>query len=73
MPTKDKQQWYIFTFGSGQQHAGHYVKFFGTFETARSQMIEQYGIEWGFQYSEDEWNEWLRTKPEWIPAETELK
>lgn len=73
MPTKDKQQWYIFTFGSGQKHEGHYVKFYGTFETARQQMIEQYGTEWGFQYSEDEWMNWLVNKPDWIPAETELK
>lgn len=73
MPTKDKQQWYIFTFGSGQKHAGHYVRFFGTYASARQQMMEQYGTAYAFQYSEDEWNEWLKNKPAWIPAETELK
>ena len=36
-------------------------------------MIEQYGMEWGFQYSEEEWMNWLGNKPDWIPAETELK
>lgn len=69
----ETKQWYIFTFGVGQQHAGHYVKFFGTYAEARQQMIDKYGLSWGFQYSEAEWNDWLQRKPAWIPAERELK
>lgn len=52
----EEMQWYIFTFGSGQKYAGHYVKFFGTYNTAREQMVMQYGDKWAFQYSQREWN-----------------
>lgn len=69
----ETKQWYIFTFGVGQQHAGHYVKFFGTFDEARQQMFDAYGRDWAMQYSEEKWNEWLRNKPAWVPAETELR
>lgn len=65
--------WYIFTFGCGQKHAGHYVKFYGTYGEAREQMCEKYGNEWAFQYSDAEWQDWLARKPWYIPAETELK
>ena len=45
----------------------------GTSETARQKMIDRYGTEWGFQYSEKRWQEWLERKPEYIPAETEME
>ena len=64
---------YIFTFGSGQLHAGQYVKIHGSYEEARQKMVDRYGLAWGFQYSEQEWNDWLSRKPAWIPAETELE
>ena len=48
-----EQNW-IFTFGCGQRHAGHYVKIFGTFNSARDEMIRRYGTEWCFQYTEEE-------------------
>ena len=47
---------WIFTFGCGQQHAGHYVKIFGTFESARAEMCERYGDKWAFQYTEEQFN-----------------
>ena len=55
----EKQLW-IFTFGSGQKHGGHFVKIYGTFEEARSEMIAKYGTEWGFQYTEEEWNDYVK-------------
>lgn len=53
------EQWWIFTFGYGQEHAGHYVRIYGTFSKARHKMIEKYGKEWAMQYSEQEWNKWV--------------
>lgn len=51
------EKWWIFTFCYGQQHAGFYVKIKGTWKSAREKMIEKYGRDWGFQYSEEEWEE----------------
>lgn len=68
----DDRQWYIFTFGSGQRYAGRYVKFFGTYDEARQQMIDLFGLEWAFQYSQDEWDDWVRRVPPYM-VETELK
>ena len=50
------EKWWVFTFGSGQKHAGYYVRIQGTFEAARKKMIEKYGKQWAFQYSQDEWS-----------------
>ena len=72
-PNDEKEQWYIFTFGVGQKHAGHYVKIYGTFWTAREKMFERYGRDWCWQYTEDEWFDWLVRKPPYIPAETQLE
>ena len=71
MPENDT--YFIFTFGSGQPHAGFYVKIKGTFETARAKKIEKYGTRWGFQYTEQQWLEWLNEKPAWLPAEQLLE
>ena len=68
----DKDKWYIFTFGYGQPNEGKYVKVWGTYETARQKMVAIYGLNWAFQYSEEQWNDWLARKPWYIPAETEL-
>ena len=68
----DDRQWYVFTFGSGQRYAGRYVKFFGTYYEARQQMIDLFGLEWAFQYSQDEWDDWVRRVPPYM-VETELK
>ena len=66
-------QWWIFTFGSGQPNAGHYVKFYGTYGEARDKMFEKYGIDWGFQYSEEEWLEDLNNPNRTWTMETELE
>ncbi len=72
----NREQWWYFTFGYGQKNAGHYVKFYGTYAEARDKMIEKYGLAWAFQYSEEEWDAWIKRCREggmefW--AETELK
>lgn len=72
MSRMKKDKWYIFTFGCGQQNEGKYVKIRGDYETARQKMVERYGLNWAFQYSEEQWNDWLERKPWYIPAETEL-
>lgn len=51
-------EWWIFTFGCGQEHAGYYVRVFGTYGEARAKMCEKYGDKWAFQYSAVEWDGW---------------
>lgn len=70
---RDKEQNWIFTFGCGQHHAGHYVKIFGTYGSAREQMFKRFGKEWCFQYSEDEWKKIENDPNRCWPMETELK
>lgn len=50
-------EWWIFTFGVGQEHGGRYVKIHGTFEEARQKMFDEFGTKWCWQYSENEWKE----------------
>ncbi len=52
--SEELERSWIFTFGCGQKHAGHYVKIFGTFNSARNEMIRRYGTDWCFQYTEEE-------------------
>lgn len=72
----EREQWWYFTFGCGQKHAGHYVKFFGRYYEAREKMFATFGKQWAFQYSEEEWNAWAercrKDGMEWM-IETELK
>lgn len=67
------EKWWVFTFGSGQQHAGHYVKIRGTYGGAREKMFEKYGKDWAFQYSEEEWRNWELNRPIYVPIEKELE
>lgn len=69
---EEDSKW-IFTFGYGQKFAGKYVLVIGTYESARQKMIDHYGLEWAFQYSEEQWNDWMNRKPDYIPAETLLE
>lgn len=72
-PTLPCEEYWIFTFGNGQKHAGKYVKIRGTFNQARKKMINKYGKEWCFQYSEKEWKD-MEEDPKrcWL-METELE
>lgn len=67
------EAWWIFTFGCGQRYAGRYVKIRGTFNGARQKMIDKYGLDWGFQYSEKTWEEYERDTKRLWPMETELE
>ena len=67
---------YIFTFGSGQEHGGHYVKIKGTFHSAREEMFRRYGDKWSFQYPIEKWNaDWeeIEKASSWIRRQTELE
>lgn len=61
---------WVFTFGCGHEHEGHYVKIKGTFEEARAKMFERYGNAWAFQYSEEAWEEAVKSG---TAHETELQ
>jgi len=54
--SKEKRQNWYFSFGVGQNHYGHYIKFFGTHEETRKKMVDVYELKWSMQYSEKEWN-----------------
>ena len=69
---KDKQIW-RFTFGKGQQHAGHCQPIkASSHEAARTKMFELYGSEWCFQYSEQQWQEVIDNPMRFWPMEEEL-
>ena len=68
-----KNECWIFTFGSGQRYAGKYVKVYGTWGEAREKMVSKFGTEWGFQYSEEEWENWKKDATRMWPMETELE
>lgn len=51
---KEVEQYWYFTFGSGQRHPTGYVKLFGTWASTRERMNDVYDKRWAFQYTEDE-------------------
>lgn len=57
------KKWYIFTFGYGQEHAGHYVRLYGTYSETRQKMFEMFGDKWAFQYEEQDWLESTKRLP----------
>lgn len=69
----EERQWWVFTFGCGQEYEGKYVKIRGTFSEARRKMLDKYGKEWGFQYSENEWESYKNDPNRWWPMEEELE
>jgi len=72
-PSLPCEEWWYFTFGCGQKHAGKYVKIMGTFNQARHKMFDKYGKDWGFQYSEKRWKEMEENPNRFWPMETELE
>lgn len=47
---------FYFTFGFGTDKANCYTVIkANTWEEAREKMVERWGLNWAFQYSEDEW------------------
>ena len=73
VPKEPRKRWYIFTFGCGQEHAGKYVKIWGTYEEARQKMIDRYGDKWAFQYSEENWEKMKADIHRMYIMETELE
>lgn len=65
--------YWIFTFGSGQEHEGKYVRIKGTYMSARQKMVEKYGTHWAFQYSEEEWEKYRNNPLRMWNMETELE
>ena len=59
-------EYYIFTFGQGQEHAGKYVKIYGSYNDAREKMFDRYGEKWAFQYSAEEWKAWEERRPSYL-------
>ena len=47
------EDWY-FTFGSGQKHENCFTVIHGTYDSARKEMVERYGLNYSMQYSERE-------------------
>jgi len=54
-----EQNW-LFTFGYGQAHPNKFVRIWGTFSSAREEMVRRYGSKWSFQYPEDKEQELKR-------------
>ena len=65
---------FIFTFGCGQVNAGKCQPIFALdMETARSEMMEQYGTKWSFAYTEEQWEECKqKAEDRGYPIEKEL-
>ena len=55
---KPKKEYWIFTFGCGHKYGGKYVRIAGDYNEARNKMVQKYGTEWAFQYSEEEWEKY---------------
>lgn len=45
----------------------------GNYMDARYAMFEKYGDHWGFQYSEEQWDDWCNRRPVYFPVEQELE
>ena len=63
---------WIFTFGSGQENEGCCVRIEGTFDEARRKMVNRFGLNWGFQYSAEEWEEFKNDPKRFWPMEEEI-
>lgn len=60
-----KEVWY-FTFGVGEEYGNRkskYVKITGDFSQARAKMIQWYGHKWCGQYSEEQFENFLKKYP----------
>lgn len=65
--------WY-FTFGCGQQNAGHCQPIYAqSYDAARAAMFDRYGKEWCLSYSEETWKTMKNRRDRWWPLETELE
>ena len=51
---KECEQFWYFTFGGNHLHPHGYKKIWGTFGSARDEMVRVYGIKWSMQYKSPE-------------------
>lgn len=72
-PNLPCEEYWFFTFGSGQEHEGKYVKIRGTWAYAREEMYRRYANRWAFQYSEKEWKDMENDPERYWSMETELE
>lgn len=51
----EDKKWFYFTFpASGGDHPNGYTRAYGTYESAREQMVKAFGTAWAFQYNEEQ-------------------
>lgn len=50
----EAMQWWIFTFPLNSMRRRRFVRFFGTYESARKAMVARFGWKWAFQYASEE-------------------
>lgn len=68
----NEESW-IFTFGFGDYpFSGKCVRIQGDFNMARQKMFDLVGSEWGFQYSEEEWEKMKNDPDRLYPLEQEI-
>ena len=48
-PVEELQDW-LFSFGYGHAHPQKFIRIYGTFDSAREEMLRRYGNKWSFQY-----------------------
>lgn len=53
MDIEEAQDW-IFTFGSAHAHPNGFVRIFGTWSSAREEIVRRQGLAWSFQYKNEE-------------------
>ena len=67
----ESNEW-VFTFGAGQPLEGYCVRIKGTYGEARQKMIDRYGVQWAFQYSAEDWDNWKKDPMRAWFMETEI-
>lgn len=50
MDNKFEERVWYFTWGFNQGHDNCYTRIYGTYESARKEMVRRHGHRWGFQY-----------------------
>jgi hypothetical protein len=61
------------TFGDGQPNGGCVLPILAEdMHQARSYMFETYGPSWCTSYTEEQWNDWKKRAPFYVPIEKEL-
>lgn len=70
--TKDKDEYWVFTFGQNHAYPGRCVRIEGDYKEARQKMVDYFGYHWAFQYSEKEWKDFKNDPMRFWIMETEV-